>query len=270
MRALATAALLSLAVLCTTAAPLRANAPFDPFTTATIRTPQGAAVPQTAPFVDRTGAPVDLGALVRGDVPVVLAPVYYTCPNICGVAAAALVQALAVLCLEEGEDYRVVFFSFDPREGPAEAQEALAQAQARRPEFAALDAMRFLSGDEAAIAAVTDAIGYHFAWDDQLGQYSHASAFAVLTPDGRVSRWINAIAAEPTDLRLAIVEAGGGSVGGLTDYVLMLCYQYDPTIGKYGSIIDLSLKGAGGLTVAMLGGFIGLSLWREHRKGRDT
>lgn len=248
----------------------QAQAPFDPFTSATIDTPEGAAAPGQAAFVDRMGQPVDLGTLVRGDVPVVLAPVYFTCPNICGVSTGSLLRGLGMIDLEPGRDYRVVFFSFDPTEGPPDAREALAQARKAAPEVAGLDDMRFLSSGEEPIRAVTQAVGYHFAWDDQLQQYSHANAFAVLTPDGRVSRWINAVAAEPTDLRLAIVEAGGGAVGDLGDFLLMLCYQYDPETGKYGSLINGSLKGLAGLTVAGLAGFIGLSLWREKRgKGRS-
>ncbi|EKV31785.1 SCO1/SenC family protein [Caenispirillum salinarum AK4] len=261
--------LLALLVLIAAAAPAlpaSAGVPFDPFGSVAVDTPEDARVPGGARFTDRTGAPVDLAEVVAGDVPVVLAPVYYDCPNICTVSTASLVQSLSLLtALEPGTDYRVVFFSFDPREGPGKAREALAGLKERRFDYPGLDQARFLSGPPESIEAVTRALGYRYAWDEEIQQYSHANAFAVLTPDGRVSRWINAISVEPTDLRLAIVEAGNGAVGDVSDFLLMLCYQYDPTTGKYGPIIDVSMKAAAGITLAVLFGFIGLALWREHR-----
>lgn len=257
---------LALLLLLTAAAPAWAGVPFDPFGSVSVETPEDARVPPGARFTDRHGEPVDLAEVVAGDVPVVLAPVYYECPNICTVSTASLVQSLALLtALEPGEDYRVVFFSFDPREGPAQARKALADLGERRFDYPGLSQARFLSGPPESIEAVTRALGYRYAWDEDIGQYSHANAFAVLTPDGRVSRWINAISVEPTDLRLAIVEAGNGAVGDVSDFLLMLCYQYDPTVGKYGPIIQVSMKAAAGATLSVLFGFIGLALWREHR-----
>lgn len=261
-------AALAVAVL-TLALPAHAAVPFDPFGSTAVDSPQDAAVPEHAPFVDRDGRPVDLGTLVRGEVPVVLAPVYYDCPNICSVSTASLAQSLALLTtLEHGRDYRVVFFSFDPREGPAEARKALASLQERGVDYPALPDLAWLSGGPEAIEGVTRALGYRYAWDDSIGQYSHANAFAVLTPDGRLSRWINAISVEPTDLRLAITEAGAGTVGSVSDFLLMLCYQYDPVTGKYGRVIDVSIKGLAAVTLLCLFGFIGFALWQERRRAR--
>lgn len=263
-------ALLCLVLVAVAALPSRAAVPFDPFAATDVESPENAAVPRGARFTDRHGRAVDLGDLVRGDVPVILAPVYFTCPNICSVSTASLVQSLGLLTtLDHGRDYRVVFFSFDPRETPADARDALRAVSERRYDYAPLPRLSWLTGGADAIRKVTDALGYRYGWDDSIQQYSHANAFAVLTPDGRLSRWINAIAVEPTDLRLAITEAGAGKVGSVSDFLLMLCYHYDPTTGKYGSLINVSIKGLAAVTLACLFGFIGYALWQEKRRDRQ-
>jgi len=251
--------------------PLALAAPrVDAFEAAGIDSPPDAAVPGDLAFRDSRGRPVLLDHFLDGDRPVVLAPIYFDCPNICGLSSESLLHGLARTPLRPGEDYRVVFVSFDPTESPVEARVAREKALARVPVLrdAGDDALAFLSGAPAPTGRLLKAIGYRVAWDDQLQQYAHANAFAVLTPDGTLARWINAVAARPLDLRLAVVEAGQGTTGSLADFALMLCYHYDPKTGQYGAIIDGSLKTVAGLLVIGLGGYIGLSLWRERRGGR--
>lgn len=260
-------------LLALAAAPPAVAAPrVDAFDTAGIDSPPDAAVPGDLAFRDSRGRPVRLDHFLDGERPVVLAPVYFDCPNICGLSSESLLHGLTQTPLRPGEDYRVVFVSFDPSEGPDEARVARQKTLARVPALreAGDDALAFLSGAPAPTERLLTAIGYRVAWDDQLQQYAHANAFAVLTPDGTLARWINAVAARPLDLRLALVEAGQGATGSLADFALMLCYHYDPKTGQYGAIIDGSLKTMAGLLVVGLGGYVGLSLWREHRGGRRS
>lgn len=238
---------------------------FDPFQAAGIDPTPGAPVPGEARFVDAAGVTVRLGDLFTGERPVLLAPVYYTCPNICGATLAGLFGALGAMPLVPGDDYLVVALSFDPKEGPAEARDARTRAVEH---LGTSEGVRFLTGGPEAIEAVTRALGFRFAWDPDLGQYAHAAAVVALTPDGRQGPWIYGLWPKPTDLRLALVEAGRGTAGRVTDRLLLLCYAYDPTTGQYGGLIRRVLQGGGIATVLGLGGFVVLALRSERRRTR--
>jgi protein SCO1/2 len=128
--------------------------------------------------------------------------------------------------------------------------------------------IHLLTGTQPAIDAVTGALGFQYAWDEELGQYAHASAVAVLTPDGRLSRWLYGLSYQPEDLRLAVVEAGRGAVGTLTDRILLLCYHYDPATGRYGGLVWTGLRVGGGLTILALLGYGGALILRERKRLR--
>lgn len=227
----------------------------------------GAEVPADVSFVDEFGDPVTIGSFL-GEKPVLLVPVYYTCPNLCGVTLAGLFSGLEDMPLEPGSHYRVVAVSIDPREGPAEAAQAKADALKLFPHRNGDAAFHFLTGHPQGIERVMDAIGFQYGWDEEIQQYAHAAAVAVLSPQGRVARWLYGVQYEPLDLRLALTEAGRGAVGGISEQLLLLCYHYDPMTGRYGSLIQGSLRIGGLLTVAALGGFIGMSLYRERARAR--
>jgi protein SCO1/2 len=234
----------------------------DPFTKAGIDRLPDAAVPLDGAFRDETGRTLTLRAAGEGR-PILLVPVMHRCPNICGLTLAGIGEAVQLQKFVSGRDFTLIAFGLDPREGPAEA--ALSIAGLRR-NFPALQAgVHGLTGDARSIAAVLKPLGYRYAWDDDLSQYAHIAAVAVLTPDGRLSRWLYGITPDPTDVRLALTEAGEGRVGSWTDQLLLLCYHYDPQHGRYGSVIWLLLRGAGGATALLGLGWIGLALWRERR-----
>ncbi|WEX10569.1 SCO family protein [Chelativorans sp. AA-79] len=237
---------------------------FDPFNEAGIDQRPGAQVPLDGAFVDEAGKSVTLAELAGGK-PMLLVPVLHNCPNICGVTLSGLAQAARAQPFEPGEDFIIVTFGIDPKEGPAEAQASLAELSQAFPEFGGK--AHAVTGRAEAIRAVTDALGYRYAWDDRIGQYAHVAATAVLTPDGKLARWLYGLAPEPTDLRLALTEAGEGQVGNWRDQLLLLCYHYDPETGRYGSLVWMLLRVGGGLTVAAGLSFIGSSILRERQAG---
>jgi protein SCO1/2 len=227
----------------------------DPFAAAGIDPRPGGRIPFDLTFRDQSGAPMTLRQAAGGK-PILLVPVQHHCPNICGVTLAGLVQAIGVQDYRPGPDFSLIAFGIDPREGPAEA---LRSAEAIKVGHA-------LTGDAAEIAAVTEALGYRYAWDDDLGQYIHIAATAVLTGDGRLSRWLYGLAPDPTDIRLALTEAGEGKIGSWTDQLLLFCYHYDPAAGRYGPVIWSILRYA---CLALVG--LGLllilrALARERRR----
>jgi protein SCO1/2 len=243
---------------------------FDAFKEVGIDPKPGAIVPLDRAFRDETGAAITLRRLSQAK-PIVLVPVLHDCPNICGVTLSGLAQAIHAQSFRAGDNFTVIAFSIDPKETPKDAAAALDRLRRALPSLPA-SGWHALTGRDADIAAVTDALGYRYAWDDWLGQYAHAAATAVLTPDGRLARWLYGVAPAPTDLKLALTEAGQGTIGDWDDQLLLLCYHYDPQTGRYGSIIWTLLRIGGGFTVLAVAGLIGTSLlreWRSVKRGRS-
>ena len=220
-------------------------------------------LPLDVPFTDEQGRTVTLGRYF-GKRPVVLAFVYYECPMLCTQVLNALTRSLGVMSLNPGQDFDIVTISFDPREKPAlaAAKKATHLEQYTRP--GAADGWHFLTGDEASIERATKAAGFRFVWDEALKQYAHPTGIIVLTPEGRVSRYLFGIEYGPRDLRLAIVEASAGTIGSAADAFLLYCYHYDPMTGRYGLQIMRAMRVAGAATVLSLGLFIGLMVRRER------
>ncbi|MCS0493989.1 SCO family protein [Ancylobacter sp. MQZ15Z-1] len=238
---------------------------FDPFNEAGIDQHPGAQIPLDLAFRDTDGSPVTLAEIGKGK-PILLAPVLHHCPNICGVTLGGLAQAIRSQEYKAGSDFTVVAFGIDPKEGPDAAQTSVDALHAGFPDLPDR-AIHGLTGREENIARVTKALGYRYAWDPRIGQYAHVAAVAVLTPDGRLARWLYGVSPEPTDLKLALTEAGEGKLGTWGDQLLLLCYHYDPKTGRYGSMISWMLRVGGGATVVLGAGFIGVALLRERRSG---
>jgi protein SCO1 len=224
----------------------------------------GIQVPLDLPFRDESGQAVQLSQYFNGR-PVILALVYYQCPMLCTQALNGLVKSLKVLALEPGRDYSIVTVSFDPRETPA-------QAAAKKDHYLQLlkkpggaDGWHFLTGSEASIRLLTSTVGFHYVYDEVTKQYAHPTGMIVLTPEGRTSKYVYGVDYGPRDLRLALVEASDHRIGTPVDRLLLYCYHYDPTTGKYGLVLLNVLRLAGIVTVACIGGFIVLMLRREKR-----
>jgi protein SCO1/2 len=223
----------------------------------------GAALPLDAEFRDETGRSVRLGELL-GSRPVVFAPVYYRCPMLCTLVERGAAMAAKPLDLLPGRDFDFVFVSFDPTDTPERAagKKAAALAEYGRPGTAA--GWRFLSGDERAVRAFTEAVGFRYAVDPATGEYAHASGLVVVTPDGRVSRYLYGAEYAPRDLRLALVESSAGRIGGPIDQLMLFCFNYDAGLGRYTAVSMLSLRVAALVTLAALGLYFLVAL----RRGR--
>ncbi len=228
----------------------------------------GGQVPLDVTLRDETGKDVRLAELC-GERPIVLALVYYRCPRLCNMTMDGLVRGLSNVALDAGRDFTTVIVSFDPRETSELAAAAQRTAVERYDRDGAEAGWRFLTGDEAQVRRLADAVGFHYRYDPATGQYAHAAGVIVLSPDGKVSRYLYGIEYPPRDLRLALVEASAGRVGTATDRVLLLCYHYDPATGKYGLAVLRVLRWAGVATVIGFGAGIGLLLYRERKRTAD-
>lgn len=215
----------------------------------------GEQIPPNLTFRDETGKPVRL-ADYFGKKPMILNLVYYQCPMLCGEVLSGLTSSLANVKFDVGKQFDVITVSFDPRETPEMAAEKKHTFLQRYNRPGAEQGWHFLSGDESNIAALTRAAGFGYQFDEKTGQFAHATTILILTPEGKISRYLYGVEYPPKDLRLGLVEASENKIGNLVDAVLLYCYHYDPATGKYGAIIMNIMRLAGVVTMLVLGSFM--------------
>ncbi len=190
-------------------------------------------------FRNEKGEPVKLGDYF-GNKPVVLSLVYYECPMLCTQVLNGMVSAFKVLSFKAGDEFDVVTVSFDPRENPALATAKKKTYVGYLPEAKrapAENGWHFLTGDSESIKRFTEAVGFHYHFDEATNQFAHASAIMIATPEGKLARYFYGIEYSPKDLRLGLVEASQNKIGSPVDQLLLYCYHYDPATGKYGAVV---------------------------------
>jgi protein SCO1/2 len=224
----------------------------------------GETVPLDLGFRDETGREVRLGDYF-GKRPVVLTLNYYGCPMLCTVSLNGLASALNVLTYTAGREFEVVTVSFDARETADLAARKKKSYLERYKRQGAAEGWHFLTGKQASIDALTKAVGFKYAWDTETKQFAHPAGVVVLTPGGKISRYLFGIEYAPKDLRFAVVESSEGRVGNAVDQIVLACYNYDPATGRYGAAIMRIVRVSGALTLLAVGSFVILSLRRERR-----
>lgn len=229
-----------------------------------------AVLPLDAAFVDETGRDVTLGDYFGRDKPVVLALVYYRCPMLCNLILDGLTSSMKELEWTAGGEFDVVAVSFDPTETPklAGIKRQAYLKQYGRPEGDA--GMHFLTtSSQATIDRLTDTVGFRYTFVEDRNEYAHTAALFLITPDGRISKYLYGIVYDPRTLRLALVEAGEGKVGTIVDRVLLYCFHYDADEGKYSLVARQVMKLGGGVMVVVLGLTLFVFWRREVGRARD-
>lgn len=227
-----------------------------------------AALPLALVFKDDAGRDVTLGSYFRPGRPVLLTLNYYRCPMLCTLELNGLVAAMKGLPWTPGDEYDVVTVSFDPNETPAlaRAKKLSYVDDLGRPSAAA--GWHFLTGSPESVEALTSAVGFTAEYDKETDQYGHAAVVMLITPEGRVARYLYGVAFEPATLKLALLQAGNGTIGSTWERFLMYCYHYDAERGRY-TLAAMSIMRAGGaLTALILGGVIA-GFWLRDRKSRS-
>ncbi|HLN97827.1 MAG TPA: SCO family protein [Pyrinomonadaceae bacterium] len=225
-------------------------------------------LPLDLSFTDENGKAVKLGDYF-GKRPVVLSLVYYQCPMLCNQVLNGMVTAFKVMAFQPSQEFEVVTVSFDPRETASLAAAKKNTYVNYLPEArrtAAAQGWHFLTGDEASIKQLTDAVGFRYHWDQATNQFAHASAIYVTTPQGKLARYFYGIEYAPRDLRLGLIEAADNKIGTPVDQLLLYCYHYDPATGKYGAVV-MNMMRAGGI-VMMLVMVVMFVVFRRRERAR--
>jgi protein SCO1/2 len=264
-------ALAAIALAVCQTAPLRANeapniAPPSPAEGVAIEQRLGNTISLDNRFLNESGTEVELGKFF-GRRPVVLMLGYYECPMLCNQVLHGLIKVLNGVDFQAGKDFELVVVSIAPDETPTmglRKRDAFLAQYHHGAQAAA--GVHFLCGKEPNIRRLAEEVGYHYRYEPQARRYAHAAGVMIATPSGKLARYFYGIDYSTRDMRYALIEAADERLGSAVDQVLLLCFHYDPTTGRYGLAIMRLMRVAGLLTVVCLGGFIALMIRRERRR----
>lgn len=222
-------------------------------------------VPLDLSFTDQTGKQVKLGDYF-GSKPVVLALPFYRCAGMCTLEMDGMAKAFNALSFTAGKEFNAVTVSIDPKETwtLASAKQRDYLDSYRRPE--AKQGWSFLTGDDANIHKLAQAVGFRYIIDPKTQQPIHAVGIVVITPEGHVSRYLLGVDYSPKDLKLCLVDASHNKIGSMVDKFTLLCSHYDPTTSRYGVAIDRIIKFTCSLTVLIIAGAIMLMFRFEKQR----
>jgi len=227
-----------------------------------------AKLPFDVEFVDELGNSVTLGSFFDGERPVILTLNYYRCPMLCGLQLNGVVEGLTGLAWSIGDQFEMVTVSIDPLETPTLAREKKQNYLKWYDRVGAASGWHFLTGRQDDIVRLAETVGFSYTYDEDSGQYAHAAAIFVCTPDGRVARYLYGIEYPPKDLRLALLEASEGKIGSAIDQLILYCYHYDPSDRSYAPTAMNIMRLGGGATAVILGSSLLLFWVRDVRRKR--
>ncbi len=224
-----------------------------------------AQVPLDLRFRNERNQEVALRDLIS-DKPIVLTLNYLRCENLCPLELDDLAKTLAKLSFEIGDEFDVLTVSIDARETPiiAANKRMVVLQRYGRPE--AEDDWHFLTGTEESIQALTDTVGFYYAYDAKTDDFAHPTGVIVLTPSGRVARYLYGVGYTPRDVRLALVEASQHRIGNPVDQVFLFCFAYDAAQGRYTGVAMNFVQIGAFAGFLVLGGFVGTLWWMEKRR----
>ncbi|HLV66111.1 MAG TPA: SCO family protein [Polyangiaceae bacterium] len=228
----------------------------------------GKYVPKDLTFRDESGKTVLLGDLFDGRTPVILTLNYSNCPMLCSLQLNGLIQGLKQVEWGMNREYRIVTVSLEPNEPQDVAQRTLNRylTQYGRPE--ARGGWRFLAGSEANVRAFADAIGFSYRYDERSQEYAHPAALALAAPDGKLVRYLYGLEYDPKTLRLGLVEASQGRIGTTLDRLILYCFHYDSSVGRYAPVARKIMQVGGFVAVVLLAGFVSVLLRAEAKRRR--
>jgi protein SCO1 len=222
----------------------------------------GTPIPLNLTFKNADGQDLALADAIAGR-PTLLLPVDYTCSQTCGPALSIAAGALSQTELSAGRDYSVIVVGID-------AQDTIDDARRFTSGQIGGPGVSVLNGSAESIQHLLSSISYRFQRDTANDAIAHPAVFLTLTADGRVSRVLSSLALQPADLRLALIEAGRGKIGGIAGRVRLLCYGFDAVHGIYTPQITMLLRVGGGVTIVVVACCVGFLAWRTRRRGASA
>ncbi|MBX2992622.1 MAG: SCO family protein [Bacteroidetes bacterium] len=222
-------------------------------------------IPLDLTFRNEEGDTVKLGSFFHKK-PVIISLVYYNCPMLCTQVLNGMVQTFKTLKFTAGQEFDIITVSIDHAESPEMAADKKDTYVTEYARSGVDKGWHFLVGDSLSIKKLADAVGFYFVYDPPTKQFAHASGIMVATPQGKLARYLYGIEYGAKDLTFSLMEAAQEKIGSPVDKLLLLCYHYDPTTGKYGMVVANLLRGGGILMILVLGGYMFLNFRRDKKK----
>lgn len=221
-------------------------------------------LPLELEFTDEQGEPVKLADYFQGEQPVILQMGYYRCPMLCNLVLNEAISGLSgVEDLSAGKDYKLLSVSVNPTEGPELAKVKRDGYLLEYNREGASRGFHFLVGSAENSKALADAVGFQYRLQPD-GEYAHAAALFIITPDGRISRYLYGVGFEPRTLRFALMEGAEGRIGSTLQRFILWCHIYDPDSGSYVLLAFRIMQLGGIITLFLLVSGVGW-LWLRDR-----
>ncbi|MDP3276687.1 MAG: SCO family protein [Deltaproteobacteria bacterium] len=227
-----------------------------------------AQLPLDVVLTDSHGVRRRLGDFLDGRRPLLINMAYYRCPVLCSLVSNGVVNGLRSIAWNVGDQFDVLTVSIDPHET---AQDATARQARVADQYARAGGSRgwhFTVGEEAQVRRLADALGFGYRYDQRQNQYAHPAVVFLVTPSGRVARYLYGISFQANDLRLGLLEASEGRAISTVERVLLFCYHYDPQDRRYALVARQVMKIGGGITALLFGGGLFLLWLKELRRSR--
>ena len=229
----------------------------------------GGHIPLDLRFRNEEGEVVSLGNYFGGK-PVIISLVYYNCPMLCTQVLNGMVETFRIINFTAGKEFDVVTVSIDPTE-PASLAAVKKEGYVEQYGRAGVDkGWHFLTGDQESIKRLAGAVGFRYVYDEQTKQFAHASGIMVVTPDGTLARYLYGIEYVAKDLTFSLMEAADNRIGSPVEQLLLLCYHYDPTTGRYGLVVTNLIRTGGVVAILLLGGYMTVNFLRDRRVRREA
>ena len=222
----------------------------------------GQTIPLDITLVDEQGNRVALNRLL--DEPTILTLNYFRCTGLCTPLLNGVADMMKRTELAPGKDFRVLTVSFDPRDD-AELAQHKRDNYVRQvgPKFPP-SAWRFLTGDPSSTKRLADSVGFKFAKVDD--NYVHPGVIMVLSPSGKVTRYLYGITFQAFDVKMALLQGAEGNTMPTINRLVSLCYSYDPVARTYLFSIT---RVVGAITLLFAGIFVAVLLVRSRRAKDD-
>jgi protein SCO1/2 len=189
----------------------------------------GAQIPLDCRFITETGDSVSLRDVIKG--PTILSILYYSCSDACGTLLMSIANVVGTYSDKPASAPNVLCVSFDDHETPADAMKekniAFESMHGRYPQ----NRWRFLTGTAENIRKLTDAVGFHYV--KKGNEFDHPLGIIILSPEGKITRYILGTDYLPMDISLSLMQASKGLVQPTVARVLRACFSYDPKSHRF-------------------------------------
>ncbi len=229
----------------------------------------GQSLDTTLTFTDDNGQPVQLSQYLTKKKPIILSLVYFNCPSLCNLHLNGLNDAFKQLDWAVGDKFEVVSVSINPQENASLAKNKKASYLQEYGRNNVEGGWHFLTGSQEQIQKLAANVGFKYKYDETSKEYLHSAAAIVITPEGKISRYLHGVFFEPKTLRLSLVEASNGHIGEFVDSFMLFCFRYDPNKRTYAFYAYNIMKFGAGLAALALFAFLlpgWKRMWSENNK----